>query len=165
MKILKLVIVFGLLLSCHRLYASNEFGAGLILGYPTAVTGKYWRDKQVAFDGGLGFNINSYFVFYGDYLYHYPGIFRQKNEFLDYLVPYFGVGGLAAITTSDRGNNDGYLGKTSGSFGLGVRIPVGAEWKPKEPSIGVFVEIAPGISIFPSTTAIITGGTGIRYYF
>ena len=126
---------------------------------------KYFKDKQIAFDAGLGFAISNYFIFYGDYLYHYPGAFKQKEPFLMQLTPYLGIGGIAAITTNDRSQNYAYYGRTSGSFGLGVRVPLGLEWRPKDPSIGVFVEIAPGISIIPATTAIFTGGIGIRYYF
>ncbi len=159
------LFIFGFMFCASLSWGSNDFGAGIFLGDPTAITIKYWRDKQIAFDAGMGFAVANYFIFYGDYLYHFPQAFKHKEPFLAQLTPYVGVGGIMAVTTNDRSQNYAYYGKNSGSFGLGVKVPVGIEWRPREPSLGVFVEIAPGISIIPATTAIFTGGIGVRYYF
>ncbi len=169
MKSLKFIFATGLML-CSTLISIQSFseenlGAGIVLGAPTALTLKYWQTKQVAYDAGLGFSAGNYVLFYGDYLYHYPGAFKQKDAFLSRLTPYVGLGAIVAVTTGDRKDNDNYLGKSSGSFGLGVRVPLGIEWIPREPSLGVFIEIAPGISLIPSTSALLMAGIGVRYYF
>ncbi len=162
---IQFLLVLGFLVGSCFANAAGDLGAGIVLGDPTAITIKYWRDKQVAYDAGIGFAVSNYFLFYGDYLYHFPGAFKAKDAFLARLTPYLGVGGILAVTTSDRSQNYAYYGRNSGSFGLGIKVPLGIEWRPREPSIGVFVEIAPGISIVPATTAIFTGGIGIRYFF
>lgn len=144
---------------------SSGFGAGIILGSPTAITAKYWLDQQAAIDGGIAFSLSDYFLFYGDYLFHYPGAFKQKNKFVSELIPYVGVGGIIALANSNRIDNDRYLGRTTGTLGLGVRVPFGIEWMPSKIPIGVFLELVPGISIIPATSILFQGGLGIRYYF
>ena len=144
---------------------NGPFGLGLVLGSPTALSGKYWLNTRAAVDFGLGFGFNDYMLVYADYLYHYPGAFGRKDAFVANLIPYFGVGGIIVLTTSDRRDSDTYLGRRSGSLGLGVRVPFGLEWRPGDPSLGIFVEIAPGISVIPNTQGIIQAGIGIRYYF
>jgi hypothetical protein len=144
---------------------ASGFGAGIILGSPTAITAKYWLDRQAALDGGIAFALSDYFLFYGDYLFHYPGAFKQRNKFVSELIPYVGVGGILALANSNRIDNDRYLGRTSGAIGLGVRVPFGIEWMPTNIPIGVFLELVPGISVIPATSILFQGGLGIRYYF
>lgn len=140
-------------------------GAGIILGSPTGITGKFWMDGRVAYDAGISFSTGDYILVYGDYLYHYPGSFKGNNQFLMNVTPYLGIGGVFALTTADRSNNDRIYGKRSGAFGLGIRVPFGAEWRPGKPPLGIFLELAPGISVAPATDILIMGGLGIRYYF
>lgn len=146
-------------------FAAGDGGLGIILGSPTGITGKLWQDQHEAYDGGISFSTGDYILIYADYLHHYPGVIKQRNQFISELTPYIGVGGVFVITSSDRSNNDRLYGKKSGSFGLGVRVPLGLEWKSRNPSIGVFLELVPGISLTPSTDILIMGGLGIRYYF
>lgn len=143
----------------------HPFGIGIILGAPSALTAKHWIDQRSAIDGGLAFSLNEYFLFYSDYLHHFPGLFKSKDRFVSELAPYFGVGGLIAFTTSGRSRDDRYLGRSTGSLGLGVRIPLGIEWRPSDPHLGVFLELAPGLSVIPETLGLFQGGIGIRYYF
>lgn len=146
-------------------FAGENRGAGIVLGSPTGLTGKMWKDSQVAYDAGLSFSSSDYVLFYGDYLLHYPGSIRDKNPFISQLTPYWGLGGILVLTSANRDSNDKYIGKKSGSVGLGVRCPVGAEWKPGRLPLGIFAELAPGISVFPATDILIQGGIGMRYYF
>lgn len=76
-----------------------------------------------------------------------------------------GVGGLLVVTNRDYNKDDRFLGKKSGSVGLGVRVPVGVEWQPGRPPLGVYLELVPGMAIIPKTDAFFQGGIGIRYYF
>ncbi len=141
------------------------FGLGVVVGGPTAITGKYWLSREAAIDGGLAFSFSDYVLLYGDYLIHYPRPFKNSDPFFSNIDFYMGVGANLVMTTNDRSNNDNYLGKKSGSVGLGVRVPFGLEWQPADPPIGVFVEIVPGISVIPATAVVVQGGLGIRYYF
>lgn len=145
--------------------SSGPFGLGIILGVPTAISGKLWLDQRSAIDMGLAFSFNDYIFAYGDYLVHFPGALSGKEKFLAQITPYFGIGALIAVTSVDRSTDDRFLGRRNGSIGLGLRIPLGVEWQPVNPSLGVFVEIAPGISIIPQTSAIFEAGIGVRYYF
>jgi hypothetical protein len=155
----------GRTVSSSSLSGENKIGAGIIIGSPTGLTGKLWLDSRDAIDLGLAFAFNHYFMLYSDYLVHYPGAFGAQNKFVAQLSPYFGIGGLIVVTSDDRTNDDGFQGKSRGSVGLGARVPLGIEWRPANPSVGVFVEVVPGVSIIPETTAILQAGLGIRYYF
>jgi hypothetical protein len=145
--------------------AAGPFGLGAVIGSPTAVTGKYWLDQRKALDGGLGLWFGESVLVYGDYLYHVPGAFGNKTPFAAGLTPYFGVGALVAVSSSERWKDDRYLGRRNGTFGMAVRVPLGIEWRPKDPPLGVFLELVPGIAFIPETGGFLQGGIGIRYYF
>lgn len=149
----------------QKMAAHGNTGLGVVIGVPTAVTGKFFLDQRNAIDAGLALSFNETFLVYGDYLMHFRGAFGRKNAFLTQTTPYLGFGGLFAFTTTNSTSESGYRGKGNGAFGIAVRIPFGAEWRLPDPSLGVFVELVPGISLFPQTTSIFQGGVGIRYYF
>lgn len=161
--------VFALLVAMPAFAAPTSpgrtFGLGLVLGEPSALTIKVWQDRRQAFQAGLAFAFDNYILLYGDYLYHFPGAFGSRDRFVTQLAPYLGVGGIFALSTKDRSDDHRYFGKSSGSFGLGVRVPLGIEWKPAHPPLGVFLEFVPGLTVVPATKAYLQGGIGIRYYF
>lgn len=140
-------------------------GAGIVLGSPSALTAKYWLDSKNALDFGLAFSFNDYALFYSDYLLHSPGVFKTNNPYLNEFVFYWGLGAVLVVAQKDRITDDGYIGKKSGSFGLGVRAPLGLEWIPRNTPMGIFLEVAPGLSAVPATSSFIQGGLGLRYYF
>ena len=166
-----ILLVCGLSQSAHSAAAAKSstggrnFGLGAILGSPTAITAKHWANNRDAFDAGVSFALYDYFLIYGDYLYHFAGALGSRTKVAAALYPYVGIGGLVVFTTKDRGNDEHFLGRRSGTVGLGMRIPLGIEWRPGHPPLGVYFELAPGISIIPATSAFIQGGIGIRYYF
>ena len=167
-KIYLQIAISFLIMTSTQFAAAKEngrFGLGVVVGGPTAMTGKYWLSREAAIDGGLAFSYSDYVLVYGDYLKHYPRPFKNSDPFFSNIDFYMGVGANLVVTTNDRYNNDNYLGKKSGSVGLGVRVPFGLEWQPADPPIGVFLEIVPGISVIPSTSVVVQGGLGIRYYF
>ena len=141
--------------------ASNDtgFGLGLILGQPTGISAKYYLDPTHAIDGALAYSFGNYVLIYADYLWHYPRLFGTRDRFLAQLTGYLGVGGVFAAGTGVR------TSPGSSDIGVGVRVPFGLEWRPNDPPIGVFVEIAPGIGLDPAVNALLEGGIGIRYYF
>jgi hypothetical protein len=159
------IFVFLLLALPTSSAFANKLGAGFFIGEPTSLTMKYWTSSTQAVDAGLAFSLSDYFLIYADYLTHYPQMIPKKNQFLSQLEFYIGVGGLLVVTNKDYSKDDRYLGKKSGSVGFGVRVPVGVEWQPANPPLGIYLELVPGMSIIPKTDAFFQGGVGIRYYF
>lgn len=144
---------------------ADNLGFGFILGNPTAITGQWVQSKETSYQAGFSFSYDDSFLVFADRLFHMPGTFKTTEQFINELVPYVGIGGALAVTTKDRRTQDGYFDKDEGSVGLGVRVPIGIEWKNSDPNISVYFEIAPGISIFPETSAQFMGGLGLRYFF
>ena len=145
----------------------GPFGLGLILGDPTALNVKYDSDETTAFDGGLAFNFDKWVLLYGDYQYKFAGAFANQRG-LSQITPYVGVGLVLVVSNrsvEDTRKTQYFTDSSSSKVALGIRIPLGIEWRPLNVPIGVFGEIAPGIAIIPGTIAFFEGGVGVRYYF
>lgn len=172
MRNLIVVLIFASFVISSSAFGAEKKGAiggvGVILGEPTGFVFKHWMDSRQAMDAGLAFSFNSFFQVYGDYLWHFPKTFasvRGAEELTDHLIPYVGLGGELFLSTQSA-RRDGKLFTDSGSSaGFGLRIPLGMEWRPSEPPLGVFVEFTPGVGIVPSTFGFFQGGIGVRYYF
>jgi hypothetical protein len=143
----------------------GNFGLGIILGAPTALTGKYYMGREEAIDFGLAFDFDDYILLYGDYLAHFPGGFGRSSQFVSELVPYIGIGPVLVLDADDRRRNDKYFADSDDDFGLGVRIPLGIEWMAPRFPLGIALEIVPGMIVIPGTDAFIQGGVAFRYYF
>lgn len=141
----------------------GPFGAGIVIGAPTGFTGKYFLNPEGAIDFGLAFYFSNLILFYGDYLWHFPGAFGRSSQFVSQLTPYVGVGAVMLLWTAYGVRH--YYDHATAGMGLGMRIPLGIEWRPSHPPLGVFIELAPGIGIVPGTFGFFQGGIGIRYYF
>lgn len=140
------------------------FGAGVFLGEPTGFSGKYWLSPDQAIDAGLAFSFSSFFIGYGDYLYHFPGLLGKQNEFFERTTPYIGAGAALFLNTDTR-RRDRKFFTNDGDFGGGVRVVFGAEWMAPKLPIGVYVDLVPGVGLFPSTFGFFQGGIGARWYF
>lgn len=147
---------------------TQDVGLGLILGEPTGLTAKFWLSGRDAIDVGLAYSFSNYFLIYSDFLFHFRGAFGQSSQFAKGLTPYLGIGGeLFFVTDSEsrlKGNHR-YFKDDSDSVGIGLRIPLGLEWMTPTVPLGVFVELAPGVGIAPSTYGFLQGGVGARFYF
>jgi len=144
--------------------SGKDFGLGVVFGEPTGITAKFWQGSSAAFDAGVAYAWSDYFLFYGDYLQHFPALFGNSTPFVSQLKPYVGIGAVMII--SDRGNRrGGWFGDDDASLGLGARIPLGVEWLAPTVPLGVFVELVPGVGVFPRVFGFFNGGIGIRYYF
>jgi hypothetical protein len=141
----------------------HEFGLGVVLGDPTAITGKYWFDSGHALQFGLGWWLGEWVEIYGDYLWHFPGAFSGAREpFFHQLSPYVGIGGdLHFHSSSAPPPNQPQPHWTE----FLLRIPLGIEWLPPRAPIGVFLELVPAIEMVPGLTGGFEAGIGIRYYF
>jgi len=147
---------------------SGELGLGFILGEPTGLTAKYFVDTKHAIDFGLAYSFGSFVLIYIDYLWHYYDPFRssrkKSDKFLRQLSLYVGAGGALLIAGSSTSNR-AFTNNGRNSVGVGFRIPLGIEWRPGDPSIGIHLELAPGIGLVPGLYGFLMGGIGIRYYF
>lgn len=145
-----------------RYSASRDLGLGIVLGEPTGFSGKYWLDDQKAIDGIVGYRWGKSVVLAGDFLWHFAQPFGADNDFTSRLFAYVG-GGLmfGAFNSSSAGNTN----TNATEFGLALRIPAGLEWRSFDQQFGVYLEVAPGMAIAPSTAAVFNGGVGGRYYF
>ena len=125
---------------------SGDIGAGVILGNPTAVTGKIWLDESQAADAGLGFS--THLAVYGDYLWHSWTVLPQPNQ--GKLPAYIGLGAQV---------------RTFHDAELGIRTVAGvAYWLPRDP-VEIFFEIVPVFRLEPRDSVGLDAGVGLRYYF
>ena len=146
--------------------SDRRLGLGIILGEPTGFTGKYWMKSDEATDFGLTYSFNSFLLIYGDYLWHFHNAFANTDLEGASLSPYVG-GGLTLFVSTDDNRKDGKLftDDSTSDVGLGIRVPLGIEWRPVRPPIGVFAEIVPGMGFIPDIFLFFQGGVGIRYFF
>lgn len=125
---------------------AGDIGAGIILGNPTGVTAKLWRNKTEALDAGMGFSEE--LALYADYLWHGWNILPQPSK--GKLPAYIGVG-LQVRTFSPNQ--------------YGIRAVAGiAYWLPHNP-IEIFLELVPVFRLSPDSAIGSYGGIGLRYYF
>lgn len=149
-------------LGAHRsALGTSGLGLGFVLGDPTALSAKYWLTSTTAVDFGFGYAFGNSALLMADHLWHRAQIFGTSSRFVSQLTGYLGVGVLLAFGGDRVGRTFSY----ESNMALGARVPLGLEWLPGDPSLGVFLEIAPGIRLAPSVDAFFTGGIGLRYYF
>lgn len=132
--------------------ARGPFGVGAILGEPTALTAKLMLNDYngVQIHVGYGVGKRGRFVLVGDYLFHVHNVLPAIPP--GFLTPYVGVGGRIGVW------------KESDAV-IGVLIPLGLSFFLNAAPIEIFIEVAPGIGLLPSTAALIDGGLGARFYF
>lgn len=137
--------------------------AGVMFGEPTGLSGKYWIGSRTAIDAGFAYSFDDYVLILADHLWHFPQLIGRSSPWAKQILPYAGVGGLLYFSTdSDRA---GRLDGRESTAGIGLRLPLGVEWRPERTPIGVFLELAPGMYILPETAGLMQGGLGVRYYF
>jgi len=148
-KKLQFVLLFILLTSISIAGTPGKFGIGIILGEPTGLSCKIWKSDYVAYDAALAwsFGEKGNVHIHVDYLLHNYKIIRTDNS---YTPIYYGIGGR--IQTKDE-------------TALGVRIPVGINFRSRRIPIDIFLEIVPTLNIIPKTEFDLEGGVGARYYF
>lgn len=138
-----------IVLPADQLLAQDKgFGAGVIAGSPTGLSGKFWISQENAVDVGLAwsFEDDGYFHIHADYLWHFPHVIRSSQRF----VLYGGLGGRLGLSDNTR---------------VGVRIPGGIEWWPRNTPLDVFAEVVPVLDLAPKTKFSFNGGVGIRFFF
>lgn len=130
----------------------GSIGAGVVLGIPTGLSGKFWLSQKDAIDVALGWNFEErWFALQTGYLYNH-----SIDVSSGFLAAYIGVGGLfEAVPLADERPID--------KMYLSGRIPLGLEYI-YEP-ISFFAEVDPLLSLYPGLGFHFGGGVGFRFYF
>jgi hypothetical protein len=149
MKILSYVTILILFSSISIFSQNKSFGAGIILGEPTGISGKYFLSENNAIDVAIAWSFKKVAAFHihADYLYHDYNFFNVKTGKLPI---YFGIGGRIKLEEKSR---------------LGFRIPVGIAYEFPRAPVDIFVEIVPLLDVVPDTQFDFNGAVGVRYYF
>lgn len=168
MRALALVLILALSQISPAAVASEragDFGLGVQLGTISSITGKYFFDERHAVDFGVGLVSGPWTVLYGDYLYHFPGLFGSGTPFARDLTGYVGGGAGVAFWHSRTYCRHWDCGVGASGSAVFFRGLFGAEWKPAKPRLGVFLELGPSFAITPNVNAALEAGLGVRYYF
>lgn len=150
-----------------KFQANKTFGLGILIGDPTALSGKYFYDSSKAFDFGVGavryWRGRDGLHLHADHLWH-PVSLVSAEAFE--LPLYLGVG-LRLFSFDERYDGEDY----DDALALGVRVPFGIAFDFNETPIDIFIEIAPVVDVFvrdyrdDSLYFDVQGGIGIRYWF
>ncbi len=150
-RLVVIITLVGALFFCACTVAQGRgFGLGIILGEPTGISFKKWREGASAIGGGLAWSFDKKKVLHlhADYLLHKFDILQiEKGK----LAPYYGIGGRIKITPNETR--------------VGVRIPLGINYIFERLPLDIFLEFAALLDLVPSTNFELDGGIGIRYFF
>jgi hypothetical protein len=153
--------------------STRNFGLGFQIGEPTAITAKAFIGGPNALDFGIGFggwgygwcrdaaghdyrcnDVNHNISLHADYLYQ-ENIVNMTNR-LDW---YAGLGGRVIV--SAYGSNN-----LKHDVVLIARVPVGIAATFRRPDfLEAYLEIVPGLVVFPPADFAIDFGLGVRGYF
>jgi len=147
------LLILLVLLTFALPLAANDIGAGIIIGEPTGLS--FSLNNQFVL--GAAWSFREYVHLHGDYIFLRSGIEKIEDEIAKPFGWYLGGGAKVRIFTKEKDTDDS-------AVGLGLRIPVGVTFYPAE-NIELFLELAPGIALFPDTEGDLDGGIGIRYHF
>jgi hypothetical protein len=139
--------------------ANKTFGLGIMVGAPTAISGKYYLGADTAVDFGVGvirgFRRDGLHL-HADFLWH-PATLVTAEPFV--MPFYLGIGGRIADFEDDLDDD--------GDFNLGVRAPIGLMLDFNNVPLDVFFELALVIDFigYDGVDADFNGALGVRYYF
>ncbi|MCK5133871.1 MAG: hypothetical protein KAR40_17180 [Candidatus Sabulitectum sp.] len=126
----------------------GDTGLGLILGNPTGISFKYFTSTTRAIDAAAAWSFSDeWMMVHSNYLWHNFGDIEVSKGQLPW---YYGLGGWIAF------GND---------VVAGGRLPVGLEYLFANQNIGIFLEVAAGISIIPDTDFHVDAAIGARFFF
>lgn len=149
MKKILYLILFFLIITCMTLSAQGKgLGLGVIVGEPTGVSAKLWTANGQAFDAAAAWSFidDSAFYVHVNYLFHFADLISVKKGELPF---YAGIGGKVKFVDP---------------VVLGIRFPFGLEYFFAKVPLGIFLEIAPCLVLYPGSDFDIGAGLGVRYY-
>ena len=136
------------------------FGLGILLGLPTGLSAA-WRPAQgsVYYDGALAWSFDQGTLHvHGDVLLRLADLRTDEIEDVHFPV-YLGLGPRIRLGDSP------YTFSTQESVGIGIRVPIGMSFIHDGVPLEAFVELAPGIGLYPATIGTFDAAIGARYYF
>lgn len=125
-----------------------KLGAGIVLGVPFGVTGKYWFDSEYAVQSHMGVSDGN-FTLDADFLRNFDKVLPRKLP--DYRMPLYAGLGLKFKTESD-------------TF-VGIRFVGGVSMFHSKKPIEFFAEVAPVLRLAPNEGGTFDGAVGVRGYF
>jgi hypothetical protein len=147
----KIIILTVLIFSACCLNAQDKgFGMGLLIGEPSAITGKYWVTDNNAVTGSVGWSFirDNAIHLSADYLYHFNKFENSKFIF------YAGLGAKLNLGT-----------KSNIKPKIGGRVPLGVCYMIRDIQSDIFLEVVPMLEVTPEIRISGSGGIGFRYFF
>ncbi|MCF8241413.1 MAG: hypothetical protein K9J16_08490 [Melioribacteraceae bacterium] len=150
MKKYVLILFITLIFIGNSNAQDQGFGAGIILGEPTGLSGKLWVGNITAFDfaAAWAFKGDGNLLLQADHVWHR---YNLINVSTGKLPLYYGLGGRVILAS-----NDPYLG---------IRFPVGLAYQFSGFPADLFFELVPIMDLAPATDFDFGGGLGFRYFF
>ncbi len=184
-------VSFLLAIFCGAASAGGRnFGVGIILGEPTALSAKYWTSSTTAFDFGIGWGAgrgwNRYGVGYTDdrcydngYYNSHPGYCDARSYdnggsgygysglhlHADYLYHNFNLFHARDKVPLYYGPGISFNTWQRYDPNFGIRGVIGVAWMPNNAPIDIFFELAPVLELFPGIYPDVNAGLGARFYF
>ena len=127
--------------------AVAQTSVGVMLGEPSGLSAKQWIGDNSAVDLAVAWSFlagGSFYV-HVDYQQHFDDFDIDEGDL------HWFVGGGAKMAVS------------SSALSLGVRVPLGLFYVFEDVPIELFLEVAPGIDLFPAFLINGGGGIGVRY--
>ena len=154
-------------------WKGHDFGLGLRVGDPTAVSGKYWLNANNAIQVDIGWH-TVYRRQDTAYAYYYPWPFLSVDwvhQFARFgptskrlwFATHVGVGGVV-----DYARNECYYDAFHNSYcdaAGSVHVPFALSLYFSGVRFEVFLEIAPGLRFYPDVNLTLSWSGGLRYYF
>jgi hypothetical protein len=137
---------------------AKGYGLGLIIGLPTGLSGAYRPGGRAWYDAALAWSFDR-----GTLQTHFDVeltlVDLRTEDIPDIHFPvYLGVGPRIHLGDSPYTLHEELVE-------LGVRVPVGMGFIHDGLPLEAFVEVAPGLDIYPATVAICDVALGGRFYF
>jgi hypothetical protein len=130
----------------------SGLGVGLVLGQPTGFALAQRLGTVGVLQGGVGYDFaDESLHLSGDYIQNFAILNSESTPKMRYVFS-VGLGGRILAGSGD------------GLDGLGVRVPVGLTFLPRETALDVYVEISPVVLVYPSIDATLEGAVGFRIY-
>jgi len=124
----------------------SKMGAGLYLGSPFGLYGRYFLNSSSFVDARISYNGS--LAVAADYLLYEPSLVKYEK----FVFPlHYGAGATV-----------GFFGS---SILLGARVPVGLNYAFMDGKLDVALEAALDIRVIPSFNLGATGGVSVVYYF
>ena len=149
-NLIRPLIISLILLAPQSILAQQSgFGAGIIIGEPTGLSGKLMLSEKNALDFALAWSFadDAALHLHSDYLFHNYELLTVSHGKLPF---FYGFGARLKLADKSR---------------FGLRIPVGLAYLFEEDPFEVFIELVPLLDLVPETSFTINGGIGVRYYF